>query len=143
MLDEIEARLREQLGAGPAPVLRDIGGAAAYASVDTMPPLHLLPAAYIVPLTETAMPRQADALPQAVQVTFGIILAVSAERADPTGGQAVIRIEPVRAALRAALMGWTAPGAQTACQYAGGDLIRVGADGLWWQDSFSMEVTYG
>ncbi len=143
MLAEIEARLRDQLGTGPDPVLREIGGAAAYVAIDTLPPLHLMPAAYIVPLAETAQPRQADALPQVVQLTFGIILAVAAERADPTGGHAVIRIEPVRQALRDALMGWTAPGAETACAYAGGDLLRVEADGLWWQDSFTMEVIYG
>lgn len=146
MLADVEARLWDLLGSHVAdgePVLKEVSGAAAFTLIDTLPPLHLMPAAYVLPLQEVPVRREADALPQIVEVTIGIVLAVAAEHADPTGAGAVLRIAPVRRAIRQALMGWTPPGAESALAFAGGDLLGVEQGGLWWQDSFTTQVLYG
>lgn len=139
MLRDLIGRLQ-----GTAP-LREVAGVGELAALKALPPAHLLPAAYVLPLAEAADPAAGDApgsVGQIVTVRFGIVLAVAASRPDPQGGAAVAEIDPVRRAIRAALLGWCPPGADSPISYVAGDLLSVEPSGIWWQDSYETQTIY-
>ena len=132
MIQDILDRL-----ATTAPSLKLIGDAAAFAAIKGNPPRHKQPAAYVVPLSETARPNQAmNALSQSVTLSFGVLLAMS-DLSDGRGGAASKRVEEVRDEVKLALAGWKPARAQRRIEYAGGRMLGLNGGVVWWQSDFT------
>jgi hypothetical protein len=133
MLDEIVGRLKEA-----APMLRLVQGAAEYAALKAPPPTNYLPAAYVIPLRDSAGPSPlVNAVRQQIHAEVGIIIMCGAATPDPRGGGEVIAIEAVRQAVRAALLGWKIDPEHDPLQAAGGDLVGFDGATVTWQDAYS------
>ncbi|RJF84872.1 hypothetical protein D3877_10370 [Azospirillum cavernae] len=128
----VVARLKAQ-----APSLRLVEGLAQLAALKQNPPTNVQPAAYVVPVSETASDnRLANGVAQRNAVTFGVVLCVT-DLSDPRGVDAGDALDRARGEIRAALVGWTPEGADGPALFLGGetvDLDRFGA--LWWMDRF-------
>jgi hypothetical protein len=120
------------------PALRQVQGAAEFRAVKAAPPAHLMPAAWVVPIAEDARPSEAaNALRQVQTTVFGVLLAVG-DRADRRGEAAGDDLDAVKAALHAALIGWTPPGASGPVEYVGGDVLEVETAALWWLAKYQV-----
>lgn len=64
---------------------------------------------------------------QRVEATFSVIIA----------GVNSAAVDPIRAVLHSALIGWEPDGAMEPLHYAGGGLADLYADLLWWEDRFT------
>lgn len=138
MLGDIAARLKAMV-----PALRDVKGIADYAALTGTPPAHLLPAAYVVLLDETAQPSATSPyVMQLVTVRMGIMLVVQGAQADATGGAAAQSLSGLRAAVRQALLGWRPAGAEGGLEYVSGDLMELAGGCLFWADTYQTDVTY-
>lgn len=128
----IVARLKAE-----APSLRLVEGLAQLAALKQNPSTNVQPAAYVVPVSETAGDnRLANGIAQRNAVTFGVVLCIT-DLSDPRGDAAGDVLDEVRGEVRAALVGWTPIGASGPALFVGGetiDLDRFGA--LWWMDRF-------
>lgn len=131
---EIVARLEAEAGG----VLRQVRGLAELSLLERR--ITRVPAAFVVALNDR--PRnlqQGRTLFQTDQIidrTYGIVM-VDRRHADPLGGALAEDLEPVRAAVRDALLGWQPPSAKLGLLYAGGEVVglREGAE-LWWTDRY-------
>lgn len=111
LVDQVATRLRDQVAA-----LKSVGLAAELARlVEKGVVPQRLPAAFVLPIGDDAAPNilAAGGHRQNVTETVGVIL-IDRVAGDATGGKTLGDIEPVRAAIRAAIAGWepTAPGAE-------------------------------
>jgi hypothetical protein len=133
----------DQLAALRPITLKEVGGAASYAALgDEGPPLHLCPAAYAVPLAEQPAPSRTTGLVRhIVTVHFAILLAYPGV-APSTKGAQVMGIGAIRQAIRDQLLGWCPPGGQSGIVATDSSLAGIRKGVLWWQDSFSTQVTY-
>jgi hypothetical protein len=130
-LASVQARLTAQ-----APVLKLVEGSASFDRAVTENPTAW-PAAFVFPLRDTPAPSQTlGIVEQRVTVTFGIALVVQNVQ-DARGDAAITALQPVRAAVLAALLGWSPNGAQSPVVYAGGRWISTHNGFFWWQDDFS------
>lgn len=96
------------------------------------------PAAYVLPLSDTASANQlaCGASLQQVREQFGVVLAVSNLR-DATGMAAQVELERLRRLVIDALLG-SVPGAgYEPVEYAGGNLLMMDTAVLWWQLKFT------
>ncbi|MBP9800650.1 MAG: hypothetical protein KBD39_11105 [Sterolibacterium sp.] len=124
------SEVRTQLATVAA--LRRVAGAAEFQAAANAHPLAG-PAAYVMLLGESpgASPL-ANAMLQRVEVSIGIALAVR-NVADSTGAAAGDALDDLRAAMTAALLGWTPTDAEPL--YRGQGQLLAFKDGwLWWQD---------
>lgn len=98
------------------------------------------PAAFLLNLAERAGQNQyIGVVGQLLTARFGVVLAIQNLR-DPQGEAAQDDLEPIRIAVRSALLGWTPDSADSPCVCSGGRLLALHANVLWWQDDF--ETTY-
>lgn len=131
-LSDIRARLKT------APELKLVQGAAELRKTATAPAAHNMPAAWVVPLAETAGPNKAiNAHRQGLAVRFGVVLAVG-DRADPRGEAASDALDEVKDAVHRVLVGWSPPGADAAIDYVGGEVMEVETAALWWLAKYSV-----
>ncbi|QCN98912.1 hypothetical protein D3093_26880 (plasmid) [Azospirillum argentinense] len=130
----IVARLKNE-----ARALKLVEGVAELAALRQNPPLHLQPAAFVVPVSERpGENRAAGAVAQVNTVTFGVVLVMT-NLADPRGEAAGDALELVRGEVRTALLGWRPDGASGACHYAGGETVEIDNKGaLWWIDRYRV-----
>ncbi len=132
----IITRLRAQLTGWVA-----IAGAAdAAAAVENSP---ATPAAYVVPLAETAdAPDLVGVHHQRLMQEFGVVIVVSNLR-EPTGAAAAAELAARRLAVRAALLGWV-PDASTGetVAFVAGRLLEFRDQRLWWTDEFRVMTDY-
>ncbi|MBL8351201.1 MAG: hypothetical protein JNL87_12925 [Burkholderiaceae bacterium] len=101
------------------------------------------PAAYVLPLAETAdAPALISVHEQRVVQAFGVVLVVSNLR-DATGAAAAAELATRRQAVRAALVGWV-PDAATGLPvgFTGGRLLQFRDGRLWWADDFELTTYY-
>ncbi|MCC7413318.1 MAG: hypothetical protein IT495_17010 [Gammaproteobacteria bacterium] len=125
----IIARLRTEVSA-----LRDVTGAADLRAAGIT--LKRWPAAWVVLTGEQAQANQlATAVSQRVVATVGVVLGAR-DVSDATGTAAREALEPVRGAVRAALLGWAPDAEYEPCVLRGGRLLAFGDAVLWWLDEF-------
>ncbi len=128
----IVARLKAE-----APSLRLVEGLAQLAALKENPPSNMQPAAFVVPVSETAEDnRLANGIAQRNRVTFGVVLCLT-KLTEVRGAVAGDALDAVRAEVRAALVGWTPEGASGPALFVGGETIELDRFGaLWWMDRF-------
>ena len=102
-----------------------------------------LPAAFVLPLAESATAQDlTGSTQQRITQAFGVLHVVS-NRRDARGGAALADLVTLRSNLRMALVGWV-PFVETLEQvhFTAGRLLRLDGDGrLWWMDEFQL-ITY-
>lgn len=129
MIAEIITRLQSQVAA-----LKLVAGAAEFgAAADTNPTAS--PAAYVLRLSEQGGELLTYARTgQRVATEIGITLALR-NLADAKGAAANVDLEALRAAVRTALLGWSAPSCDP-FEFAAGGLLAFRDGFLWWQDAY-------
>lgn len=128
----IITRLHEQCAE-----LHLVGGAAQLARA--IEALTAVPAAFVLPARETAVdsPFMDQIVQQEVRAEFTVVVAVR-NLADDAGAAAREELEPVRESVRGALLGWIPDGAESGCEFVGGELAQFKDSLLWWADTFSV-----
>lgn len=101
------------------------------------------PAAYVLPLAETA---EESALlgvtDQRITQDVGVVLVVSNLR-DAAGSAAAAELAARRLAVRGALVGWVPdPVNGEPVQFVGGALLQFAQSRLWWRDVFRVTTYY-
>lgn len=133
LLGELQTRVKDQL-----PGLRQVGASADM--VSAMAGAVTAPAAFVLPMGEDGKDiGLLSTTSQAVVQSFGVLHVVS-NRRDARGGAALDDLEALRAALKAALIGWV-PDAATGepVSFTSGKLVKFDDEGrLWWMDEFSL-----
>lgn len=116
------------------------GAADAAVALDATPGV---PAAYVVPLAETADPPELLGLyRQRVRQGFGVLIVVANLR-DAKGAAAAADLQSRRLAVRAALCGWApAPADGEPVIFNGGAIYQMDQQRLWWSDEFSVMTDY-
>ena len=66
---------------------------------------------------------------------LGLKVACIEKRADAKGAAANVDLEALRAAVRTALLGWSAPSCDP-FEFAAGGLLAFRDGFLWWQDAY-------
>jgi hypothetical protein len=117
------------------PSLRLVGGAAQFERA--LGGLTTLPAAFVLPAREQAGESafMDQLVEQLVNAEFAVVLAVR-NLADDEGAAAVEALEPVRTAVRDALLGWQPAPDAHGCEYVAGELVAFDNGVLWWQDTY-------
>lgn len=101
-----------------------VEGAAELAALqDAAPPAS--PAAYVFIDEEAAEPNdRLNAVLQRVEVDLSVVL-MTTDVSDATGGAGAAEIEALKAAVRAALVGWTPAAGDDVVTYVGARLVRA------------------
>lgn len=125
-------RLRSRISS-----LREIGAAAGLEAA--MRGNLVAPAAYVMPLAESATPIDDTGDLHELQTSlFGVVLVV--ETLDATGGPALLDLAAARLAVKQALVGWV-PDTDTGepVLFVGGEIVQFAGDGrLWWSDEYRL-----
>lgn len=97
--------------------------------------------AYVVLMDEKPTSNQQDSasVVQTIRCTIGIIMGISSVN-DKGGKKGNAKIQKMRKDVKQRLIGWLPTGASAAVEYAGGSLLAMADNGLWWTDKFT--VTY-
>lgn len=138
----VTAEIIARLEAG-VPALVQVRGAAEFAALDQR--LTQVPAAFVLPMQDR--PRGSDRAhtlartTQIVRRTYGIVLA-DRRHGDPLGGDRAEDIEPLRDAVRAALLGWMPASAHEALAYDGGQISGLRNSEIWWTDRYITAILY-
>ncbi len=133
-LASIVTRIKAQCSA-----IHLVGGAAELDAA--MEGVTTTPAAFVLPQSETAGADEGlDALYQIVSLEFGVVLCVRNVR-DVAGNSSLTGLDPLRAAVRAALLGWTPTGAALPIEFGGGILYKLQPGELWWLDTYRTAYT--
>lgn len=121
---------------GKRPPFAIVEGVARFAAIRAEPPAW--PAAYVLPLAETASPnaRATGGHLQQVSISIAVVIICRAVQ-DPSGAAAVTDLAALRLATQDALLGWTPEGAASGYDYSGGELLRAEAGTIWWQDTYT------
>lgn len=138
MLAEIQARL----AVAAAPTVKSVAGAAEFAAAaKNAPPRERQPAAFVIPVAETAGPsRLVNAVRQQVAARIGVVLAIGGH-ADPRGEGAAEDIEAVRKSVRDALLGWAPTADDEPLTFVRGAAVAFKDGVLWWLDEFQSGFT--
>ncbi len=96
------------------------------------------PAAYVVPVAETAAPHAGGAgyLVQSTAIAFGVVICVRNYRAANLGSDALNDLVPARRAVADALINWMPPGSELVIDHQAGRLEKYTAGNVWWQDIY-------
>lgn len=136
--------VRDRLLTTACPPLRLVEGAAEFASRDTRPPDASLPAAFVVPLLDTAGPNglAAGGFRQRIEVGFGVVLFTRNLR-DHRGGQAALDLaDDIIPAVRAALIAWQPTPAHDQVELRAGRLIAFDEGAVAWREEFVTATHY-
>lgn len=132
-------RLKAQLvGAG----LKSIGSSADLDSA--MEGAVATPSLFLMPLTESAE-RSAMINQSTQRITQGFgVITVAANRRDALGKATLDDLVPIRAAIKAALIGWVPfPETGEAVQFTEGRLLKFEQGRIWWTDQFAVRTYAG
>jgi hypothetical protein len=124
-------RIAEQV-----PALNSVKGAADFGAAGANG-VKQLPSAFVVPLAETPGEQQlaSMATQQSVRALFGVIFAAQNLR-DARGEKALDSIIALRTAVFTAVYGWQPSADFDPCEFAGGRILQLDNQVLWWQDDF-------
>ncbi|MEQ8346155.1 MAG: hypothetical protein RIB84_00660 [Sneathiellaceae bacterium] len=136
---EIVARLRDQA----MPPLAMVEAAASPEAAADRPP-DATPAAIVLWQDDEPSPnRLANAVRQTVESNWAVMVAMR-NVADGRGAAAASDLDTVKAAVRAALLGWQAPSASAVFVYLGGGFAGTDDSHAWFQLSYqTQEVISG
>jgi hypothetical protein len=114
---------------------RLVAGAANFAAAKD--DLKMPPAAYVIPLSDSAQPNllQGYSVEQHVVERFGVILAVSNVR-DVRGDAVNAPLEALRKATIGCLLGYQPAADYDPIEYGGGKLLMLDVSVMWWQLEF-------
>lgn len=137
-LRPIIARLEDE-----CPTLKLVGGAAQYERA--VQALAAYPAAFVMPAEDRAerSPFMSQTVEQRVASIFVVMLAVR-NLADGEGAAAVEALEPVRIAVRDALLAWQPDypiNDMDGCEYEGGAIVAFHNGFLWWGERYLTAYT--
>lgn len=113
-----------------------IGNVADFEAVAGLP--RVLPAAYVLPLSESA--ELSQTVGESCQVhdcTFGVTLIVRHAR-DAAGARATDALGPLREAVQACLVGWIPDGCMSMVAFGQGSLLDFADGATVWRDDFSV-----
>lgn len=129
-LEPIVARLVAQ-----CQVLKLVGGSANFELA--VGALATFPAAFVLPAKESATsnPFMDQIVEQRVQMDFGVVLAVR-DLADNEGSAAHDALDPIRSAVRDALLAWQPDGSDACIEFVAGDLMAFDNGVFWWADTY-------
>ena len=99
--------------------------------------LKQVPAAYVIPNSERPGGSSTGTMVVSQQnaARFGVVLAVINLR-DARGEKAQADLLTLRIAVMTVLLGWSPNAEFDPLEYAGGRLLRLSDQVLWWQDDF-------
>jgi hypothetical protein len=81
---------------------------------------------------------------QVLQITIGVFILVDRKRDAAPGYPLANQFDDLQAEVRAALIGWTAPGASMPFVHAGGEIDRYRGDGpVTWREDFATLTLAG
>ncbi len=130
MIDAVIARLEASV-----PLLKAVGGAAQFQNAAESLPKST-PAAFVIPLEENPSgSAMGDMVIQRVAVTFGVILVVR-NLSDAKGVAARQDMEALRAAVKAALLGWQPTADYDPLERGRSGLLAFKDMHMWWQDIY-------
>ena len=94
--------------------------------------------AYVVPVSDSAKNLMNDASGSIEQITttFGIVVGIQS-RNDPTGEKGNQLLQSVLTDLRISLMAYSPKLGYSGCKLAGGNLLNMSDNGIWWLEKFS------
>lgn len=129
MIASVQAQLRTVAG------LKLVGGAADFERAQMG--LTTMPAAFVIPARESAGDNAFgnQIVQQTVAATFTVALAVR-NLADAEGAAALESLEPVRVAVRDALLNFVPEDCTDGCEYDSGELVAFANGVLWWADAY-------
>lgn len=114
-----------------------IGTAADFEAVANLP--RSVPAAYVLPLAEQADPSELiGRSAQKHLCSLGVLLIVR-HAGDASGGAAASRLQTLREAVQAALVGWQPAADCGSIGFASGELVDFRDGATVWQDTFTTE----
>lgn len=138
------ARLRDQLLAGqanPDAPFRLVDGAMELEALTDRPPAQS-PALYVLPLSEQAGDNnRATAVSQRVAIVFGTVIVLR-RHGDAAGAAKLDEIQPLRLALRDALLGWAPDQHHDVVTFHSGRLADMGNGAVWWLDAWQTSTHY-
>ncbi len=122
--DDVVARIRAL-----CPSFAEVGHALTSASQESYP------GAFVALVKADAQPPGLMGVhSQMVREVLGVFITLRRQMDDDAGEGANDDLDDLRAELRAALVGWLAPGAETPLDYAGGELALRNALATWRED---------
>lgn len=112
-----------------------VSGAADFASAQE--DLKITPAAYVIPLADTAQPNrlQFSGIEQHVTERFAVVLAVKNAR-DVRGDAVNVALETLRDKTINAVIGFVPDTGYEPAEYGGGRLLMLDVAVTWWQLEF-------
>lgn len=123
--------------------LREVGQAVGLDAV--MRASRPMPAVYLIPLAEKGGNDDTTGDTVCVEENrlFGVIYVIDV-RNDPTGAKGTSALASLRAAVKAALIGWVQdPETGEPVWFVGGELVQFEGDGrLFWSDEFVFKGYY-
>lgn len=124
------------------PGFQMIEGAAEYAAITSLAGFRP-DSAFVLLARESSAGDKLRGGRQAIQVTFGVVIAVSNYR-DKLGGEAMGDISPLIGQSRAALMGWIPPvNGGRGCEFIQGDVLDFDNSMLLWSDVYQTQHFIG
>ena len=118
-----------------------IAGAAEFALISPDAKLAV-PAAYVIPLDDSAQPNGSDnGYSQIVRDGFAVIVVLS-NTADEIGKSSVAQIQPIRNVLNAALLSWKPDAEHGPIEYEGGQLLDIDRARLYYQFEYACETEF-
>ncbi|MBN8917740.1 MAG: hypothetical protein J0I31_19255 [Rhizobiales bacterium] len=127
IVEEIIGRLRELA----MPPFALVDGAAALAALVDQP--LAVPAAYVFIKEEVSADNERMmGVLQRTEVDIAVVI-IAGNVSDAIGAAGASDLEPLKAAMRAHLVGWQPPSAADAITHIGGQLIRNRAGRVWWE----------
>lgn len=135
-ISPIVTRLKSQLSG-----FKIIGGAADLEAIDSSPSPISTPAAYVIPLEETATDSSllgTDSYRMDVFMRFGVVLVVSNLK-DAVGAAALDALTPKREAVQAALLKFIVAQNANEIRFLSGSLLQFNQQKLCWLDSFGFD----
>ncbi|TXN60895.1 hypothetical protein [Methylobacterium sp. WL6] len=116
-----------------------VEGSAELASLGSAQPISL-PAAYVFISEEAASENErVNAVLQRMEMDVSVVV-ITGNVSDANGAAAAQDIEPLKAAVRAALIGWQPASADDVITNVGGRLVRASGGLVWWELTFATAV---
>lgn len=118
-----------------------IAGAAEFAALSPDAKLSL-PAAYVIPLDDSAQPNTSEnGYSQIVRDGFAVIVVLSND-ADELGKSSVAQVQGIRNILNASLLSWSPDSEHGPIEYEGGQLLDVDRSRLYYQFEYASETQF-
>lgn len=140
MLSQPIVDLLSALATGGVKDFNKVAGAASFAAAKE--DLKNPPAAYVIPLADSARPNALDCggVEQYVAERFGVVIAVDNKR-DTRGDAVNAALEDKRGKVIAALLGICPGDGYDPVQYGGGQLLALDVTTIWWRLEFITGYT--